>query len=69
MKVLAMVYAIAAINVFGLVASNNSECEEKARDVSKCSVITAIPAAMFWPLYASWVAYDAMEALAGQPPV
>jgi hypothetical protein len=61
MKVIWCTYFNIALIVFGLVASGPSECDEKARDVSKCRATTAMVAGVAWPLYGSWVAMDAVR--------
>ena len=54
-------YAFCAVLTFGYAAANETECAAKARDVSKCQAAAGIGAAVFWPLYWSWVAFDAEE--------
>ena len=51
-------YALCAILTFGYAAANETECAAKARDVAKCQAGTGMGAAVFWPLYWSWVAFD-----------
>lgn len=52
-------YWLIAFVAFGIVSATQKDvCERRAYDPPKCRVMSAVPAAAFWPLAISYVVGD-----------